>query len=114
MDTTNTAPARLALKGVTATGDSPVHGCSWVLPVQRADGSWKSGAWNRVAGKIAYRSRGLHVCGPEQIGYWRGHCKAELVVYVCEYRGQTDAGMHGFAAREVRLLRVWDGVETLD
>jgi hypothetical protein len=109
-----TAP-RLALKGTTPDGDSPVHGCTWVLPTLQADGSWKPGAWNRVAGKIEYRRRGIHVCGPDQIGYWRGHLRGKtMVVWVCEYRGQTHVGLHGWAAREVRLLRPWDGREELD
>ena len=111
---TTTRPAKLALKGVTRDGDSPVHGCSWVLPTLREDGSYKPGSWNRVPGTIEYRRRGLHVCAPEQISYWKGHVKASIDVYVCEYRGATDAGLHGWAAREVRLLRPWDGIESLD
>jgi hypothetical protein len=34
-----------------------------------------------------------------------------MQVYVCEFRGAVSIGPHGFAAREVRLLRPWDGVE---
>lgn len=111
MGTTDTA--KLALKGITGT-TSPVHAHEWSLPTQGADGAWKPGRWSRIGGTIEYRRNGLHVCGPEQIGYWRGHLRGrEMTVWVCEYRGRTDAGLHGFAAREVRLLRPWMG-EDLD
>jgi hypothetical protein len=104
---------RLALKA-TVGEDSPVHGCSWVLPTKLDDGTWKPGAWNRVAGVIEYRRRGLHVCGPEQVTFWKNHLKGrKMKVWVCEYRGQVSVGLHGWAAREVRLLRPWRG-EALD
>lgn len=103
-------PTGLAIKALVGT-TSPVHAHEWSLPTSNADGSWKPGAWSKApAGKIQYRGNGLHVCGTDQLAYWQGHIKGKkMQVYVCEYRGGVDQGMHGFAAREVRLLRPWMG-----
>lgn len=107
-------PSGIALKGLTGN-TSPVHSATeWSLPTEQADGSWKPGAWvaARAGQKIEYRRNGIHVCGCDQLPYWRGHLKGrEMDVYVCEFRGAVSIGPHGFAAREVRLLRPWDGVE---
>ena len=112
MSKTNTAPtAKLALKGtIYGSTTSPVHAHEWDLPTQQADGSWAPGKWSAVKGTIEYRKRGLHVAMPDQIAYWQGHLKGKrMIVWVCEYDGNTSIGMHGFAARRVRLLRPWMG-----
>ena len=99
MSKTNTAPtAKLALKGtIYGSTTSPVHAHEWDLPTQQADGSWAPGKWSDVA-------------MPAQIAYWQGHLKGKrMIVWVCEYDGNTSIGMHGFAARRVRLLRPWMG-----
>lgn len=107
---------RLALKALLQTG-SPVHAHSWDLPTQGVDGGWTPGRWSRVEGRVEYRRNGLHVCGSAQLPYWRGHLGAKgsnARVWVCEYRGAVSAGPNGFAAREVRLVRPWDGVEEIE
>ncbi len=107
-------PQGFALKGLTGN-TSPVHsGTAWSLPTQNADGSWKPGAWvsARKGQKIEYRKNGIHVAGCDQIAWWANHLKGRTMdLYVCEYRGAVSIGPHGFAAREVRLLRPWDGRE---
>ena len=103
--------SKTALKALDGTS-SPVHATTWDLPTRNADGTWTAGKWARVAGKIEYRRNGLHVCGMEQISFWRGHLRGrDLQVYVVEYSGHTSIGPHGFAVRTARLLRAWDGVE---
>ena len=107
-------PTGLALKALVGT-TSPVHsGTEWTLPTQQADGSWLPGAWvsARKGQKVQYRKNGIHVAGCDQIPYWTGHLRGKTMqTYVCEYRGAVSIGAHGWAAREVRLLRPWDGRE---
>jgi hypothetical protein len=109
--------ATLALKALTTSGRSPLHGdLAWDLPVREADGSWTPGAWQRVSGRIEYRANGLHVCGCDQLKYWRALCARlrpgmRTRVWVVEVEGQVSIGAHGFAARRVRLVRPWDGRE---
>jgi len=107
----------MALKALTISGKSPIHGdTQWDLPTQGADGAWTPGAWQRVAGPIAYRANGLHVCGCDQVKFWRALCRrirpgVRTRVWIVECEGQTSIGAHGFAARRVRLVRPWDGRE---
>lgn len=108
--------ATMALKALTSSNRSPIHGdVEWSLPTQNADGSWTPGAWQSVKGPVTYRQNGLHVCGCDQVRYWRGLCKrlgkGRLRVWIVECEGQTSIGAHGFAARRVRLVRPWDGRE---
>ena len=106
-------PTGLAIKALCGT-NSPVHSeTEWTLPTENADGTWTAGAWSRCpAGKVQYRKNGLHVCGVDQLPYWQGHLKGRTMqTFVCEFRGGVSIGPHGFAAREVRLLRPWDGRE---
>ena len=106
-----------ALKALTISGRSPIHGdTQWDLPTQGADGSWTPGAWQSVKGTIEYRANGLHVCGCDQVAYWRALCsrvrpRVRTRVWIVECEGQTAIGAHGFAARRVRLVRPWDGRE---
>ena len=106
----------LALKALTLTGRSPLHGdTQWDLPTKGADGRWIPGAWQSVKGAVEYRANGLHVCGSLQIRYWRGLCKrlgkGRMRVWVVECEGQTAIGAHGFAARRGRPAGLGDGRE---
>lgn len=106
--------AKLALKALTIAGRSPIHGdVSWSFPTRNADGTWEPGAWQTVAGEIEYRANGLHVCGCDQVAYWKQLVRrvrpgVRTQVWVVEYAGQVSIGAHGFAARRVRLVRPWD------
>ena len=107
-------PTGTAIKALTGT-TSPVHsGTEWSLPTENADGTYTPGAWvsARKGEKVQYRKNGIHVAGCDQIAWWQGHLKGKkMQAYVCEYRGAVSIGPHGFAAREVRLLRPWRGEE---
>lgn len=117
MNRTTNRPARLALKALTLAASSPIHGdLAWSLPTQGADGSWTPGAWQAVKGAVEYRANGLHVCGCDQVAYWKQLVRRvrpglRTKVWVVEYDGRTSIGAHGFAARRVRLVRPWDGRE---
>jgi len=102
----------LAIKALSAT-TSPVHAFEWSLPTQSESGEWIPGEWHAVKGRIKYRRNGLHLARPDQIEWWTKHLRGrKLTAYVVEYDGQTSVGVHGFAARRVRILRPWQG-ETL-
>jgi hypothetical protein len=106
-------PTGLAIKALCGT-NSPVHSeTEWTLPTENADGTFTPGAWVRCRpGKVEYRKNGIHVAGCDQIAWWTTHLRGKkMTAYICEYRGQVSIGPHGFAAREVRLLRPWDGRE---
>jgi hypothetical protein len=93
---------------------SPVHAMEWTMPTQTPAGRWIPGPWHRVSGQIRYRQNGLHVCGTDDLAFWRNHLRGKrMSVWICEYRGQISMGAHGWAAREVRLLRPWDGKSAL-
>ena len=104
--------AKLALKALTLSGRSPLHGdLQWSLPVDGAPGAWAA-----VKGAVEYRKSGLHVCGCDQVAYWKQLVRRlrpglRVRVYVVEYDGQTAIGAHGFAVRRARVLRAWDGRE---
>ena len=108
------AAPRYALKALTVDGDSPCHAHEWSLPTQTADGTWTPGRWSSVDGVVEYRRNGLHLATVSQIGWWVKHLRGRvLVTWVVEYEGAVSRGAHGFAARRARLVRPWDGVETL-
>lgn len=116
MQPTNAAAPKLAFKATLAgAAVSPVHkSFGWDLPTQNADGTWTPGKWASVKGLVRYRRNGLHVCAAKQLAFWFGHLKGrEMQTWICEYDGHTNAGRWGFAARRVRLLRPWDGVEAI-
>lgn len=110
---------KLALKATTINGIAPIHGTTeYPLPVQGEDGTWTPGAWVRVSGAVEYRANGVHVCMPDQLGYWQKLVRRvrpglRTRVWVVEYRGQVSIGANGFAAREVRLVRPYRRGETL-
>jgi hypothetical protein len=111
-----------AIKATTVEGASPSHSSTlWTLPVQQPDGSWKPGRWveARKGQRVQYRSNGLHLCSPEQLGYWVRHFAAarqepvELIAWVVEYEGAVDVGLHGIAVRRARLVRPYVAGEAL-
>lgn len=109
-----TATIKTAIKATLLDAQSPVHAHAWDLPKQNADGSWTPGRWSAVKGLVRYRANGLHVCAVEQLAYWQSHLRGrEMVAWVCEYDGHVSRGKNGVAARRVRLLRPWDGVESV-
>lgn len=99
---------KLAIKGVSSGGLSPVFYHQWDLPKKRG-AVWIPGQWHRVSGPVVYRQNGFHVCDSERFRRWKSWLKRKVKGYVCEWRGEHDVGANALAVRECRLLRPWDG-----
>lgn len=99
----------LAIKALTKTGVSPIHGeTQYSLPTQ-AEGKWIPGEWQRVTGPVKYRANGFHVCMAGNLPYWKGLLRRirpglQIKLWVVEYRGNMSIGTNGFAVRECRVL----------